>query len=443
MRKFQECCTLKDTNTLRYDGAVDWLYSFTKYGWRFGLERISYLVEQLGNPQKKLNVIHVAGTNGKGSVCKFIGSILQKAGYTVGVYLSPHLERFSERIVINNEEISDEDLARLVEKVKPIVEEMRKHENTPTFFEIVTAIAFQYFHDRKVDYAVIEVGLGGRFDATNVVIPLVSVITNISLEHTDILGKDIASIAREKAGIIKEHVPVITAATQEARSVILKTAQERQAPSSIIEKNSWKRLSHTIHAQEFCIQGTLKEYIVKTSLLGSHQGENIALALAAIEQLQMKGVYVSDSDIIEGICAAGNPGRMEVVSEEPLIILDGAHNPNGMQMLVRTLKQDFTFDHLVLVLGILKDKDLDTMLSTIVPDAHVIVVTKSSNPRACDPMILKEKIEKLGIKEPVIIEDHVPRAITKAKALAKTNDLICVTGSLFTVGEARAYLRSL
>jgi dihydrofolate synthase/folylpolyglutamate synthase len=194
------CSTLKDTKTLSFQDAYDWLCSFDKYGWIFGLERITFLLEQLGNPHQELKVIHVAGTNGKGSVCKYISSILQKAGYTVGLYLSPHVERFSERIVVNDQEISKDDFAMLVSQVKPFVERMKKQNNTPTFFEIVTALAFLHFKNRTVDYAVVEVGLGGRFDATNVVSPLVSVITNISLEHTDILGKDIASIASEKAG---------------------------------------------------------------------------------------------------------------------------------------------------------------------------------------------------------------------------------------------------
>ena len=422
--------------------AITWLYSFNQNRWKFGLERIITLMNRLENPHTQLKIIHVAGTNGKGSVCRFLGSILQQAGYSVGVYLSPHLERFSERIVVNNQEISDEDLAALVQKIKPMVEDMEKNDITPTFFELVTAIAFQYFHDKHVDYAVVEVGLGGRFDATNVLTPLVSMITNISLEHTEILGKDVASIAFEKAGIIKAHIPVITAATKEARTVIETVAKKNHAPLNIVEKNSWERTSHTTGFQEFFIQGSLKEYAVKTSLLGKHQGENIALALAAVEQLQMNGVYISDHDIVEGIASASNPGRMEVVAEQPLIVLDGAHNPDGMRMLAKTLKEDFTYDNLILVLGILKDKDCETMLSTIIPLASQVIVTKSSSSRACDPVVLKEMIEKRDARKTVKIEESLPKAINHAKTLATKNDLICISGSLFTVGEARKYLRS-
>jgi dihydrofolate synthase/folylpolyglutamate synthase len=436
------CSTLKDTNIISSKDAYSWLHSFDKYGWIFGLERIDFLLEKLGNPHHELKVVHVAGTNGKGSVCKYISSILQKAGYTVGLYLSPHVERFSERIVVNNQEISDEDLAMLVTQVKPLVEDMRKQDNIPTFFEIVTALAFLHFKNYAVDYAVVEVGLGGRFDATNVVNPLVSVITNISLEHTEILGKDIASIASEKAGIIKEHMPVVTAATQDALETIKHVAKERNTSLVCIDKTMWKRMSFHERTQEFVIQGSFKDYPVKTSLLGSHQGENIAVAIAAVEQLQMGGVYIADSDIVDGIAAASHPGRMEIVSEKPLILLDGAHNPDGMNMLAKTIQQDFFAHRLILVLGVLKEKDIKTMMSAIVPLSDVIIVTKSANPRASDPLALKEAIERFDVHKKVYIEASIPEAINHAKRIAKQKDLICVSGSLFTVGEARSYLLS-
>jgi dihydrofolate synthase/folylpolyglutamate synthase len=434
------CSTLKDTNRIPFQDAYDWLCSFDKYGWIFGLERITLLLEQVGNPQLELRVVHVAGTNGKGSVCKYISSIFQKAGYNVGLYLSPHVQRFSERIVINNQEISEEDFAMLITKVKPVVEALKKQGNTPTFFEIVTALAFLHFKSCAVDYAVVEVGLGGRFDATNVVHPLVSVITNISLEHTDILGKDVASIAFEKAGIIKDHIPVISAAVGDARMTIERVANERNAPITWIDHAMWKRTSYHAGEQEFLIQGSFKEYTVKTSMLGQHQGENIALAIAAVEQLQMGGVYLTDSDIQDGVQVATHPGRMEIISEAPLILLDGAHNPAGMQMLVRTLQEDFSSHRLVVVLGVLKDKDLKTMVSAIVPISDVVIVTKSGNPRAGDPKMLKEMIQSFDADKTVFVEDSVPRAIDHAKRIVKQKDLICVTGSLFTVGEARSYM---
>ena len=425
---------------MNFKESIDWLYSFKKYGSKLGLERISYLVEKLDNPQKKLNVIHVTGTNGKGSVCKFIGSILQHAGYSVGIYISPHLERFSERIVINNEEISEENIVLLVEKIKPIVDEMIKKNNSPTFFEIITAMTFQFFYNSKVDFAVIEVGLGGRFDATNVVTPAVSVITNISKEHSQQLGEDLKSIAFEKAGIIKDNVPAITAAKNEGKEVIVTIAKEKKAPITVVDCDSWKRVSHTMSYQNFLISGRLNEYVVKTSLLGEYQGENIALAIAAIEQLQMKGLYVTDTDILVGISTTFHPGRMEIIAQEPTILFDGAHNPVGAEMLSKALQQDMKYDKLILVLGILKDKDIQKMLSSFIPIADTIIVTKSTNARACEPHILKKMIEKLGYDKEAMVENSLQNAVELAKKLANKHDMICVTGSLFTVGEARSYL---
>ena len=419
--------------------SIDWLYSFKQYGSKLGLERISFLMKQLKNPQNNIKIVHVTGTNGKGSVCKFVGSILQKAGYSVGVYISPHLERFSERIVIDDREVSEEEITVLVEKIKPVVDEMIDNDNTPTFFEIVTAMAFLFFSDSSVDFAVVEVGLGGRFDATNVVVPVVSVITNISLEHTARLGEDVKSIAFEKAGIIKDNVPVVTAVKDDAKIVVEKTAKEKNAQVICIDKNSWKRLSHTIQYQEFLICGILNDYTVKTSMLGKYQGENIALAVTAAEQLQMNGTYLTDNDIIDGISTAFNPGRMEIIAEDPTILLDGAHNPAGMEMLEKTLKEDFEYERLVLVVGILEDKDIQRMLSVIIPVSDVVIVTKSKNARACEPTALKDRIKEIGYTKDLFVEKSLPKAIDHAKVMAGKKDVICISGSLFTVGEARSY----
>jgi dihydrofolate synthase/folylpolyglutamate synthase len=436
------CSTLRDTKTLSYDEAYDWLCGFDRLGWIFGLERITVLLEKLGNPHQGLKIIHVAGTNGKGAVCKYISSILENAGYRVGVYLSPHIERFSERIVVDKQEISPEDLAMLIAQVRPVVESMKQQKNTPTFFEIVTACAFLFFKNQRVDYAVVEVGLGGRFDATNVVRPLVSVITNISLEHTDILGKDIPSIASEKAGIIKDDVPVVTAAVHDALETIQQRAQARHAPLVCVDASLWKRTLFQGASQEFVIQGSFKEYAVRTSLLGRYQGENIALAIAAVERLQMQGVYITDRNIGEGIASVTHPGRMEIVSEDPLILLDGAHNPAGMRMLASVLKEDFSKYSVVLVLGMLKDKDVAVMISTIVPLSEVIIVTRSANPRASDPHLLRETIQGFDPNKKIYETSSVPEAIKQAKQIAQQKGLICVSGSLFTVGEARQYLLS-
>jgi len=425
---------------MNYKEGINWLYSFKKYGSKLGLDRISHLIEKLSNPHQNIKTIHVTGTNGKGSVCIFIGSILQKAGYKVGVYLSPHLQEFSERIVVNGENISEDELIILIKKIKPFVDDMILENDTPTFFEIVTAMAFQFFSDCAVDFAVIEVGLGGRFDATNIVNPLVSVITNVSLEHTDYLGENIKSIAFEKAGIIKKKVPVVTAAINDARDIINKIAKENNASITIIDKDSWNRQFYNMDYQEFLIQGTFNEYNVKTSLLGEYQGENIALAISTIEQLQMLGVYLTEAVIQDGISTTFNPGRMEIISEKPTVLLDGAHNPAGVQMLQHTLERDFEYANLILIIGILKDKNIQKMLGTIAPISDVIIITKSLNVRACEPQLIKDTLNKIGYKKDFLIKDTIPKAIDHAKSIANIDDIICISGSLFTVGEVRSYL---
>ena len=427
---------------MNYNNAIDWLYSFEKFGIKLGLERIAYICEKLDNPQDNYKIIHVAGTNGKGSVCKYLESIFFESGYSVGTFLSPHVQNFSERFAVNKKEISEKDVVFLVEKIKPIIDEMQKKGDTPTFFEITTAMAFEFFRLKKVDFGIIEVGLGGRFDATNIVKPLVSIITNVTLEHQDRLGKTIEKIAFEKAGIIKENVSVITAAKEKALYVITKIAKEKNAPLKIIDNNSFKKINGSINWQEFEINGFLKTYNVKTCIGGGFQGENIALSLATIEQLQMNGVYITDDAIVEGIEKATIIGRIEVISYEPLIVLDGAHNIAAISALKNTIKNDFVYDKLILIIGIFSDKNIKQMLRIIAPIADIIVVTKSDSIRAEDPKRLKQIIEDLKIKKEVVIKEKISSAIDYSKKISSKKDLICVTGSLFTVGEARAYLLS-
>ena len=422
---------------MNYKKSIDWLYSFEKFGIKLGLERISYICKKLGNPQDKYKIIHVGGTNGKGSVCRFLQSILTLNGYKVGVYLSPHLQRFSERFLIDGDEISEDDIVVLIEKIKPIIDEMIKNKNIPTFFEIVTALAFQYFNDKKVDFAIIEVGLGGRFDATNIVKPVVSVITNVTFDHQDRLGKKIEEISFEKAGIIKKDIPLVTAATDKALEVIKKEVKEKKTNISVIEKSSWEKTQGGPEWSEFLINGLLKNYNVKTKMAGQFQGENIAIVLATIEILQMNGVYITDESIIKGIEKTSIVGRMEIVGFEPIVFLDGAHNIAAMQYLRNTLVNDFVYEKLIIVIGILADKNVLEMLDIITPISDIIVVTKSQNKRACDPLKLKDMIDK---KE-AVIKDDIISAIDYAKKVASKRDLICITGSLFTVGEAKDYFQ--
>ncbi|KYK22135.1 hypothetical protein AYK24_08460 [Thermoplasmatales archaeon SG8-52-4] len=422
---------------MNYKESIDWLYSFEKFGIKLGLERIKYICKKLGNPQDNFKIIHVGGTNGKGSVCRFLQSVLTFNGYKIGVYLSPHLQRFSERFLINGEEISKDDIIILVEKIKPIIEEMIKNKNTPTFFEIVTAIAFQYFNDKKVDFAIVEVGLGGRFDATNIVKPIVSVITNISLDHQDRLGKKIEEIAFEKAGIIKKDTPLITAANGKALNIIKKISKEKNSQITVIDKSSWEKTQGGPDWQELLINGLIKNYNVKTKMAGHFQGENIAITLATIESLQMNGIYITDESITNGIEKASIVGRMEIVSYEPIVILDGAHNIAAIEFLKKTLVDDFVYDKLILIIGILADKNVQEMLDLITPISDIIIVTKSQNKRACSPLKLKEMIDK----KDVVIKNDISTAIEYANKVAAKKDLICITGSLFTVGEAKDYFQ--
>jgi dihydrofolate synthase/folylpolyglutamate synthase len=416
-----------------YNQAIEWINSFEKFGIKLSLDRISYISKKLKNPHKDYPIIHVAGTNGKGSVCRFMQSILSAEGYKTGLYTSPHLQTFSERITINDKQITKKEIVDLVTKLKPIVQKMK---DPPTYFEIVTAMAFLYFSDEKVDYAIIEVGLGGRFDATNIVSPILTIITNVSLDHQDRLGKTIKKIAFEKAGIIKEKVPIITAAEKRALEVIKDISDKKDTQLLVIDKTNYRRISGSFDWQEYKIKGQLKQYSVITHLPGIFQGMNIALAINAIEQLQMNGVFISEKSINIGIENTKNPGRMEIVSTEPIILLDGAHNITGIKALEQTIKKDFVYDKLILIIGILADKNIKKMLKEIIPIADEIIVTQSKNKRAMDA----EKLNDLIKNKKSIFKKEISEAIKYSKEIAKKNDLICITGSLFTVGEAKNHL---
>jgi dihydrofolate synthase/folylpolyglutamate synthase len=421
---------------MNYKNCIEWLNSFEKFGIKLGLNRIEYICNNLGNPQDSYKIVHVGGTNGKGSVCRFLESVLVNSRYVVGTYISPHLQRFSERFVVNKKEISKKELENLVSNVKPIIDKMMDEKNIPTYFEIVTAMAFQYFKEKNVDIAIIEVGLGGRFDATNIVSPIITVITNVTLEHQKILGENIKDIAFEKAGIIKKDIPTVTAATGEALNVIKKVVQEKDSKIRIINNNSWRIINQKLDFWEYIVNGSLKEYSIRTSMIGKYQGENIAITIAVIESLQMNGIYITDESIDEAFLNTNNPGRMEIVGISPVILLDGAHNIAAMKYLRSTLEDDFSYEKLILIIGILSDKNIQEILDIITPIADLIVVTKSQISRAFDPRLLNEMVKN---KE-VIVKDRINEAIIYAKKIAKKSDIICVTGSLYTVGEARNYL---
>jgi folylpolyglutamate synthase/dihydrofolate synthase len=398
---------------------IDWLFSLRRFGINLGLERIKKLLERMEHPEKKYDLIHIGGTNGKGSVCTFIGSILSESGYKTGVYTSPSL-KIEERFVIDGKNISREDLLEIIGEIRHHAEELGA-----TFFEVTTAIALRYFQLERVDFAVLEVGLGGRFDATNAVKPIVSVITNVFKDHTDILGDEISDIAFEKAGIIKEGVPVITGCAEDALGVIRDVSNERG--SEVRLRKGFKRLYFGKEFQIFEIDG----YKLKTGLLGEYQGENLSLALGVADYLKEMGYTIKEEAVARGVEEAKINGRLEFIED---ILLDGAHNRRGIEVLFKTLRE-FNYERLILILGILADKDINGMISEI--RADVVITTRSKNPRSADPEKIAEKFKGC---EKVFITRDIKEAMGLAKDIASKGDLICVTGSLYLVGEARVIL---
>lgn len=402
----------------------------------FGLESITRLLQLVDDPHKRLQTIHVGGTNGKGSVCAFISSVLQKGGYKVGLYTSPHLVSFTERIQINGKEIAWDEVARLTELLRSRGEE----EGVPqqfSFFDFTTALAFYYLALQQVDVAVIEVGLGGRLDSTNVLLPLITVITNVTREHADILGNTVQEIAREKAGIVKPGVPVISGVTQpEVIPIIEEECGKKGAPLRLVSRDfSAERIepkTMDFHGQRCQWQK------VRVKLSGSHQIYNAALALSALEVLREQGWNVTEKSIYAGLAEANCPGRLELMQDAPGVLLDGAHNPAAARALRRALQEEFEYRRLFMLVGILEDKDAQTMLAELAPMADSLVAVKPDTSRAMAPNRIAE-IARRYCEEIQIIED-VAKALEQVLKSAQKDDLILATGSLYTVGEARKHL---
>ena len=399
---------------------------------RFGIKAISKLLSRLGNPQNSYKTILIAGTNGKGSTAAMIASILCSAGYKVGLYTSPHLVDVRERIVVNGKKISLKEFNQTIADVKD------KIKQPVTYFEFLTAVAFVYFQRQKVDIAVLEVGLGGRLDATNVCKPLVSVITNIAFDHTDYLGNTLNSIAREKAGIIKQKGICITAAKQKKVVDVLRdVCQRRRAKFYCLGRDI------KIKKQKdgfFTYQGfnrNLKN--LKIPLQGDHQLSNAALALAAIELCEKKGFSIADTAIYAGLKNTHWEARLEVLQNQPLFLLDGAHNPAGISVLCRTFKKVFSYRRLILIFGALADKDYRRMLQKIVPLASIIILTQLKTKRAVPVNDIMETVKKMGY--PAIVTENVNQAIEWAQVLATKQDLICATGSFYLAGEVKQAFR--
>ena len=427
-----------------YIQALDYIHGTWKFGTKLGLENISYLLQLLGNPHRKPRCIHIAGTNGKGSVAAMVASILEKAGYKTGLFISPYLEDFRERIQINRNYIPKDDLTRLTNAVKQKVEQMlaegRPH---PTEFEVVTAIGFCYFAEQNVDYAVIEVGLGGRLDSTNVIDPLVSVITSVDYDHKDILGDTLAQIAYEKAGIIKPGRPVVVYPQQdEAMDVIKQVCQQRQSSLIEVSYSDIEAIDDSIDGQHFNYnKGKWTFNRLYIPLLGKHQLMNAATAITAVLVLrEYMGVAISDKAIPEGLSVTEWPGRLELVHRQPYVLLDGAHNPQGAQSLADAIKNYFPHNRVIMVLGILADKDVNAILEVLVPLAAYIITTRPDSPRAMEAERLLLLVKEMNVQGQAI--DSIECAVKTSLDMAEPDDLVVISGSLYLIGRVRTYLKS-
>jgi dihydrofolate synthase / folylpolyglutamate synthase len=435
-----------------YNQAWQFLDSLQFFKIKLGLDSMNRFLDDLGQPQRRLKFIHVAGTNGKGSVAATLQAVLSRAGLQVGLYTSPHLNSVRERFRINDEYISRREFAEHATLIRNILDGRQI-----TYFEFTTALALLWFTRRQVDLVILEVGMGGRLDATNVIIPLVSVITNVSMDHEAYLGKTLEAVAREKAGIIKQEVPVVAGVADDAsRVVVAATCHERQAPLYLCGRDFraapadgglWHY--HGVNAEQV-LEG------IEYRLRGEHQLANGAVVLATLEILASKGFPVAAAEIRAGLRQVAWPGRLEYVEltriagddgpEAPArkngswrVVLDGAHNPAGVETLVRALATDFAYRQLILVWGSMADKDLAPMLAKVAPLCQRLIFTRPVGERAAEPQMLLSLLPE-GDRDRAECVPVIRDAVYRAWDLAGTEDLVCIAGSLYLVGTVRKLL---
>ena len=434
-----------------YRQALNYIENTGKFGSRLGLENVSRLLDILGNPHRDLRIIHVAGTNGKGSTCSFINSMLIYQGYNVGLYTSPYLEEFNERIKINNVNISDEDLAQSVSRVSDAISQMIEEGcDHPTEFEIITACAFLYFRDRDVDFAVIEVGLGGRLDATNVCIPLVSAITSISMDHTEYLGDTLARIAFEKGGIIKNKRPVVLyQQSDEVESVISSICSERDSELFITENDKIEYISEGMSSQSVNLEVMGHFYSgIEISLPGRHQARNLAVALSVLRLLEISSdiSQVDTEALYRSIRETRWPGRMEVIKTEPLTIIDGAHNPDGAAILSESVDRYLVGKKINLVFGMLRDKDILSVAKLLAVRADRIIITEPESPRAASSAevhgIILDALRGEDVPDITEIPD-IEEAVRHGQSMAGDGEAVIYAGSLYMIGRVRSLLRKM
>lgn len=438
MQSYKEALHYMDS-FVNYEREEDFSYN-RKF---LNLKRMERLLWLIGNPHQQLKAIHIAGTKGKGSTAAIITSILTVNGLKVGLYTSPHLIDPRERIRIGEKFISQEEFVYFLSQVR-LKLETSSEQTSFTFFEIYTALAFLYFSHQRVDIAILETGMGGRLDATNVVYPLLAVITQISFDHIRELGKDLASIAREKSGIIKEGVTVLTSPQDMAAMKVLEQAVKEKKTElyKVGEDIQFKREGSTSQSQTFYLKTTKRTYPhLVLSLAGTHQLINAATVVGAIDLIEDKGIFTSSEAVRKGLKEVKWPGRIEVLSTEPLFIVDCAHNGASAQALANYLKEEFPGKKIILILGILKNKDIKSIARVLCPLADKIILTRVDSPRALPPEEIEKAIVKFCKKKEILIEKKVRNAIICAQDLACYDDLICTTGSVYLAGEILKYHR--
>lgn len=421
---------------MNYQEALKYISSVNWKGSRPGLERITELMNKLGNPQDKLKFIHIAGTNGKGSVAAFTSNILRESGYKVGLFISPFIEVFNERMQINDQNISDAELAEIVEYIKPFADEMQ---DLPTEFELNTAIALIYFSRNNCDIVVFEVGMGGEFDATNIIkSPEVAVITSIGLDHVEYLGDTVEKIAATKSGIIKPGCDVVLyKQSQNIIDIINKRCMEVNASLHVTNPDALHLLDADIDQQEF---KTAEYGKLVIHLTASYQKNNLAVVLLIADLLKKKGYHIDNESIKRGLAQTYWPGRFEVLQKNPVFLVDGAHNPQGIEATASSLKAAFENKKIIFVFGVLADKDYNAMLDTIAPLAKCIMCVSPENSRALSANDLANEVSKRNI--PAIICETIQKGVDEALSMAQADGVVCAIGSLYMVGDIKSYYKS-
>jgi dihydrofolate synthase/folylpolyglutamate synthase len=426
-----------------YRDALAYVYSLTDYerlGFAayapqfYNLKRVEQFLALLGNPERTYRAVHVAGTKGKGSTAAMIESVLRASGYRTGLYTSPHLHSYRERIQVNGDLIPEADVVRLTNALQGLAEQV----TGITTFEVMTGMALAWFAEQSVEWAVLEVGLGGRLDATNVVTPEVSVITSISLDHTAVLGDTLAKIAAEKAGIVKPGIPVVSAPQdEESLAVIEAICSQRDAPLALVGKDwTWRIGQADLDGQSFAVhQGPQTSDELWIPLLGEHQLENATTAVATLSLLRERGVTIPPTALADGLRMLHWPGRLEVLGKAPFVVADCAHNGESAQKLMAALERHFDFWRFIVVLGASADHVTPELLSALLRRADLAIATRARHPRAASPEWIQGRAAALGF--PLAVCSPVPRALELALENAGAEDLVCCTGSVFVAAEAR------